>query len=96
VTYVEKGGVLDSYKDVPETVREELHMEEQQETEKNKGKGDPYLGRGGPYPPININVLPSQSPVPGMEVSKKADDPSAIDILEIPGPRDLAIKEYSE
>lgn len=59
VTYVEKGGVLDSHKDVPEAVREELYMEEQQKTEKDKRKGDPYLSRGGPYAPININVLPS-------------------------------------
>jgi hypothetical protein len=96
VTYVEKGGVLDSHKDVPEAVREELYMEEQQKTEKDKRKGDPYLSRGGPYPPININVLPSQSPIPGVEASRKTDDPSTMDLLEIPGPRDLAVKEYSE
>jgi hypothetical protein len=28
VTYVEKGGVLDGHKDVLETVREEIHIEE--------------------------------------------------------------------
>ena len=96
MTYVEKGGVLDSHKDVPEAVREELHIEEQQKMEKAKRKGDPYLGQGGPYPPININVLVSQSPVPGIGVSRKIDNPSAMDPLEIPGPRDLAVKVYSE
>jgi hypothetical protein len=29
VTHVEKGGILEGHKDVPETVREELYMEEQ-------------------------------------------------------------------
>jgi hypothetical protein len=29
ITFVEKGGVLDSHKDIPETVREELYIEEQ-------------------------------------------------------------------
>lgn len=31
-----------------------------------------------------------------MEVSRKTDNPSTTDPLEIPGPRDLAVKEYSE
>ena len=39
VTYVEKGGVLESHKDVPEAIREELYMEEQQNLEKDKRKG---------------------------------------------------------
>jgi hypothetical protein len=47
-------------------------MEEQQKKEKDKRKGDSYLSRGGPYPPININVLLSQSPVPRMEIPEKS------------------------
>lgn len=61
VTHVEKGGVLDGHKDVPETVCEELYMEEQQRQEKNNRKGGHVTGNGVPYPAININVLPSQS-----------------------------------
>jgi hypothetical protein len=59
VTHVEKGGVLESHKDVPEGIRGDLYMEEQQKLEKDKRKGGYSLGTGAPYPPININVLPS-------------------------------------
>lgn len=31
-----------------------------------------------------------------MEIPRKTDNPSTIDQLEIPGPRDLAVKGYSE
>lgn len=34
VTHVEKGGILEGHRDVPETVREELYMEEQERLEK--------------------------------------------------------------
>ena len=36
VTHVEKGGALESHKDVPETIREELYMEEQQRLDRDK------------------------------------------------------------
>lgn len=38
VAHVKEGGVLDGRKDVPETVCEELYMEEQQRQEKNNLK----------------------------------------------------------
>lgn len=59
VTYAEKGGILVTHKDVPDEIREELYMEEQQRLEKEKRKGGNVPGAGTPYPPININVLPS-------------------------------------
>jgi hypothetical protein len=85
VTHVEKGGVLDSHKDVPEGIREELYMEEQQRLEKDKRKGGPSLGSGVPYPPININVLPSQALEPGMDVStaQQAAKPTIMIPLDI-------------
>ncbi|KAI3097654.1 hypothetical protein CBS147333_9296 [Penicillium roqueforti] len=95
VTYVEKGGVLDGHKDVPETVREELFMEEQQRLEKSHRKGGHIIGNGVPYPPININVLPSQSSVSGSDISAaQAVDLKSSSPLEIPGSRDEAVREY--
>lgn len=51
VTYAEKVGILETHKDVPDEIREELYMEEQQRLEKEKRKGGSILGGGGtPYP----------------------------------------------
>lgn len=98
MTHVEKGGLLESHKDVPETIREELYMEEQQRLEKDRRKGGPTLAQGVTYPPININVLPSQSSATGMEISAATNTGhlTIIAPLEIPGPRDVAVKEYGE
>jgi hypothetical protein len=98
VTFVEKGGVLDGHKDVPETVREELYMEEQQRLERTSRKGGHTIGGGLPYPPININVLPSQPSAAGLDLStaQEAADLKGLNSLDIPGPRDEAVKEYSE
>jgi hypothetical protein len=83
---------------VLETVCEELYIEEQQELDKDKREGDHILGTGVPYPPININVLPSHSIASRMNTSldKATIDLKAIGPLEIPGPRDEAIKKYGK
>ena len=52
VTYAEKGGVLDSHKDVPDEIQEELYMEEQQRLEKEKRKGLTLPG-----PELRIHLL---------------------------------------
>lgn len=97
VTHVEKGGVLDGHKDVPETVCEELYMEEQQRQGKNNCKGRHVAGNGAPYPAININVLPSQSSTTAAaRVSADFQSMQPPGPLEIPGPRDEAVKEYGE
>lgn len=44
VTYAEQGGILETHKDVPDEIREELYMEEQQRLEKEKRKGGSILG----------------------------------------------------
>lgn len=97
VTYAEKGGVLEAHKDVPVEIQEELYMEEQQRLEKEKRKGGNIAGSGTPYPPININVLPSHhagvditAPTVGSTESKDVSP------LKIPGFRDIAVKEYGE
>lgn len=99
VTYAEKGGVLEAYKDVPDEIREELYIEEQQRLEKDKRKGGNLLGGGTPYPPFNINVLPSH--LTGLHTTaRKATVDSAglkdLGPLKIPGFKDVAVKEYSE
>ncbi|KAJ9485144.1 hypothetical protein VN97_g8221 [Penicillium thymicola] len=98
IPHVEKGGLLESHADVPEAIREELYMEEQQRLERDKRKGGNSLGSGLPYPPININVLPSQSLASGLGASDANEvvDSKSMSPLDIPGPRDVAVKEYSE
>ncbi|KAJ6016569.1 hypothetical protein N7540_011160 [Penicillium herquei] len=102
ISHVEKGGALEGHKDVPEGVRDELYREEQERQKrlgKDKRKGGHTMESGMPYPPYNIiNVLPSQSAAQGLDVSvpKAAVEPMAMNSLEIPGPRDVAVKEYGE
>ncbi|KAJ5977200.1 hypothetical protein N7501_000542 [Penicillium viridicatum] len=68
-----EGGILESHKDVPEAVRDELYREEQQRLEKDKRKGGQAIGTGAPYPPINIlNVLLSQSSPYGLDICSSA------------------------
>ncbi|OQE46959.1 hypothetical protein PENCOP_c001G06711 [Penicillium coprophilum] len=73
-------------------------MEEQQRLEKNSRKGGYIIGNGIAYPPININVYPSQSAAAGSGISATQTDagPKGLSSLEIPRPRDEAVKEYSE
>ncbi|KAJ6004704.1 hypothetical protein N7540_013073 [Penicillium herquei] len=99
VTYAEKGGVLDTHKDVPDEIRDELYMEEQQRVEKTKRKTDNHFDGGTPYPPININVLSAHPP--GLDVTASNADanlngPAGRRLLKIPGFRDEAVKEYGE
>ncbi|KAI2737610.1 hypothetical protein DTO013F2_9754 [Penicillium roqueforti] len=98
VDYVDQGGVLTSHDDVPETIREQLYIQEQQRLERQKGGLQSSPG----YPPINItNVLPAQSsnlsalstPTPMVAMCPGKTAP---DFLEIPGLRDLAVTEYSD
>ncbi|KAJ5903873.1 hypothetical protein N7504_006256 [Penicillium tannophilum] len=98
ITHVEKGGFLEGHTDVPEAVRDELYREEQERLAKGKRKGGHVDGTGVPYPPININVLPSQSTVHGLDVStsKAAVDLTPLSPLEIPGSTDRAVEEYTE
>ena len=100
VTYAEKGGVLETHKDVPDVVREELYMEKQQRTERQKCKRGNVTEAGASCPPININVLSSQSP-PGLDTAAPktgvdSASPKDVSPLKIRGFRDVAVKEYGE
>lgn len=99
VTYAEKGGILETHKDVPDEIREELYMGDQQRLEKERRKGGNFLGAGTPYPPININVLPSQATgldVAALKLPGGSANPNDMSPLKIPGFRDVAVKEYGE
>lgn len=97
VTFVDKGCVLEGHKDVHEAVRDELYREDQERLSKRKRKGGLVDGTGVPYPPININVLLSQSTAHGIDVSTSI---AAVDLtlspLKIPGSTDRAVEEYTE
>jgi hypothetical protein len=61
IRHAQEGHPLETYEDVPEAVREQLYVEEQQSIEKHK-KTTNMLATS--FPPINItNVLPTQSPL---------------------------------
>ncbi|EPS29874.1 hypothetical protein PDE_04824 [Penicillium oxalicum 114-2] len=98
IAHVKKGGVLEGHKDMPEAVRDELYREEHKRPSKGKRKGGHVDRSRAPYPPININILPSQSTIHGIDVStsKAAVDLTALSPLEIPGATDIAVKEYTE
>ncbi|KAJ5194381.1 hypothetical protein N7491_001719 [Penicillium cf. griseofulvum] len=94
ISHFAEGGILESHKDVPEAVRDELY--EEQKLEKSKRKGGQAVGTGVQYPPININVLLSQSTAHEIDLSahKALGEWQALSPLNIPGPRDLAVDEY--
>ncbi|OJD20431.1 hypothetical protein ACJ73_08236, partial [Blastomyces percursus] len=100
VRYVEKGGILETHDDVPGMICEQLYAEEQQRLEKGRPRGSNPLATNTPYP-ININILPTQSPHTSMlETPTPATPPSLnthpSDCPKIPGPRDEAVKAYTQ
>lgn len=100
IAYVEGGGVLECQDDVPDTIRDDLYMEEQQKLEHAQSKSNKSLALGS-CPPININFMggqPSLQPsavgsVTASAFSSQQDRQEVL--LTISGPRDTAVKEYS-
>ncbi|KAJ5823007.1 hypothetical protein N7447_005347 [Penicillium robsamsonii] len=101
IAYVEGGGVLECQDDVPDTIREELYMEEQHRLESSRSKSNKGAVSGS-CPPININFMGAQ---PSMQPA--VITPTAASVLPplknrqdanqlvIYGPRDVAVREYS-
>lgn len=90
-----QGNVLNSHDDVPQHLRDQLHLEERQRLEREPKANNV----SSPFPPINItNVLPpSQSPMTGPDAPTQGAIRSCGNVcLAIPGPWDLAVKEYTE
>lgn len=102
IIYIEKDGVLENYKNIPETVYDELYKKEQERQKrqrKDKCKEAQIIGTEVSYPFCNIyNILPSQPIAQGFDISdpKAAVEQMTLSPLEIPGPRDVAVKKYSE
>lgn len=98
VRYVEKGGTLETYDDIPDSLREQLHAEDNERTIKQKNPAN--ISPGPMCPPININVLPNQGPQAIVaEGNSSAPLPSRIsppDPIEMPGLHDVAVVEYSD
>ncbi|KAJ5346234.1 hypothetical protein N7452_004238 [Penicillium brevicompactum] len=97
ITYVERGGVLEGHKDVLGVVYDELYREEQDRLERDKCKGGYVIEAGLLYPPINIHLSSSQSTPYGLEISapKAVDNLQLPSSLDIPGLRDVVVKEYT-
>jgi hypothetical protein len=67
---------------------------QKQETENRKG-GKTFSGEP-PYPPINIKVHPSHHQLARTAASAGFASPKDIGSLNIPGFKDVAVKEYGE
>lgn len=94
---MEQGGILDTHDDVPDNVRKQLYDEEHQRLSK-ENKPANNLATGSTLPPININVLPTQSSQPvissswGTEATSISDQ---ADYPDIPGPLEAVVEEYA-
>jgi hypothetical protein len=94
--FVDSGKSLRSHDDVPDFVRNQLIAEEQQHLKRRLNKSTSTV-----FAPINItNVLPS-SHTSSITGSLGSSDPPArrfpnITSLDIPGPRDIAVRSYYE
>jgi hypothetical protein len=98
VKYVEKeGGNIETHDDIPDNIREQLYAEEQQRLERRQ-KAPEHPTTGSTFP-ININVLPTQSsqsmisPPAGADIASLRTSPS--NLIEIPGPLEVAVEEYT-
>jgi hypothetical protein len=98
---VEKGGILETHDDIPDSLREQLYAEDNERS--TKQKSHPNIPPGSMYPPINITVLPNQAslpvttgenaPISCPSIASKTIPP---DSVEIPGLLDVAVEEYSK
>lgn len=98
VKYVEREGVLDTHDDVPDSLREQLHAEEDQQREKRKKSPDNSIFSSR-CPPININVLPAGSSQQSMPTSAGDSAPAKTGYaksITVHGLLDVAVEEYTE
>ncbi|CAG8342596.1 unnamed protein product [Penicillium salamii] len=101
IAYVEGGGILECQDDVPDSIREELYTEEQQRLENSNLKSNKSLVPGI-CPPIHISFMGTQPTLQQPTISTTGVSTSVLQSngqdparLEIDGPRDVAVKEYS-
>lgn len=99
VSFVREGGRLESHADVPESLRQQLYMEEQERT--NRQRKTSTTNSSG-VPPVTIhNYLPGHN-APGCgraivhDGNSVSSDSRTWKPLGLPGFRDTAVKEYSD
>jgi len=97
IRYAEEGNPLNTPNDVPQGLRDEIRLQDQQRHDR-KRKARAVSPQG--YPPVNItNYMPghseptSQQPPPAKSEPAHAT-PKTVSALEIPGFRDDAVQDY--
>lgn len=99
VRHLEEGEHLESHGDVPESLRQQLYMEDQ---ERIRRQQKTTIANGSGLPPINIhNYLPRNAAhgvgeINGDSTGSASPSIRAWKTLGLPGFRDTAVKEYSE
>jgi hypothetical protein len=97
IKYAQDGNTLDTHSDVPEDIRQEIRLEDQQRFDR-KRKARAISPQS--LVPINItNVLPGHSeraplPPPHINTRPSIPAPNTVSALDIPGYRDDAVKDY--
>ena len=99
VEYVQQGGQILTHDDVPQAIRDQLFVEEEERARRHKASAP----TNSDFPPITItNVLP---PLTSQSVPQTADQTSVTDSstqpsrrrrLKVFGPRDVALKDFCE
>ena len=100
VRFVERGGKLETHDDVPQSIRQELYDEEKKRRDRKSGK---VAGSPGGSSAVTINILPGHAQQ-ATQSSGRAHSigpvqiwgSSLADDLDIEGPRDVAVKEFSK
>ena len=100
IQHVERGGTLQTHHDVPLAIREQLYAEEQQRQDRKSGK---LVRSPGNPSSVTINILPvqpHQKSLPDAQTHSIASvqiwDTTPAQDLEIEGPRDVAVQEYTD
>jgi hypothetical protein len=98
---MEKGGILETYDDIPDSLREQLYAEDNERSTKHKSYSNTLPS--SMYPLINITVLPNQASQPvATGTNSLSSCPSVAsktitpDLVEIPSLLDMAVEEYSK
>lgn len=91
IDYVDGGGCLDTHDDVPNDIRRDLVLESQKGRKSRKTD----VTNGPSYPSTIINVLPAQNGSTPIVSSSLHNAPSDEQVI-IPGPREVAVREYCE
>ena len=97
---MEQGNELQIHDDVPEDIRQQLYAEEQQWLERRQRTTSTSTAN---FPPINITNVPPAQPYQTPSGASPAATPASdlpslstpANRLDIPGLRDVAVKNYS-